>query len=258
LKYIDIAIKAAKKAGNIHKKYFGHSAKTKRKSKSFDLVTAADIEAEKNIVSFIKKHFPDHNFLAEEHKYAKTNSDYTWIIDPLDGTNNFFCGIPIFSVSIALAKANELLLGVIYDVAKNELFFAEKTKGAFLNGKRINVNSASNLSETIIITGFYYNRSESMVETLEKIKQFFFRNILGLRRFGAASLDLCNIACGRAGGYWEFELNPWDFCAGKLIVEEAGGKISDRYGKNVDIYKKSYIVASNKKIHNEMVEILKQ
>ena len=234
MNYLDVAIKAANKAGDIHKKYFGHNRGIKTKSSSFDLVTKADIESEKAVVTIIKKHFPDHNFIAEEQKYDNTPSEYTWIIDPLDGTNNFISGIPIFSVSIALMKQNELMLGVVYNVIQDELFYAEKGKGAFLNKRPVKVSAVDTLERSVIITGFYYDRSESMIETLEKIKQFFFKRILGLRRFGAAALDLCYVACGRAAGYWEFELSPWDFAAGKLILEEAGGKVTSKYGKEVN------------------------
>ncbi|MFC1621312.1 inositol monophosphatase family protein [Candidatus Omnitrophota bacterium] len=257
MNYFNLAIKAAKKAGKIHKKYFGRKGGVKTKTSSFDLVTRADTEGEKAVVSLIKKYFPQHNFLAEEEKYAGTDSEYTWIIDPLDGTNNFACGLPIFCVSIALVKGNETILGVIYDVMRDELFYAEKGKGAFLNRKQIKVNAADSFEKALLITGFYYDRAESMIETLGNIKEFFFKRILGLRRFGAAALDLCNVACGRAAGFWEFELSPWDFAAGKLIVEEAGGKVTGRYGEAIDTRKKSYIVASNKKIHKDILGVLK-
>ena len=254
--YLDIAIKAAKKAGEVHKRYFKGESEVGTKSASYDLVTDADIESENTIVSFIRRHFPDHNFLAEEQKYKRTDSEYTWIIDPLDGTNNFSCKIPIFCVSIALAKGSELIAGVVYDAVKGELFCAEKGKGAFMNGKPIKVNSVGTLEKALLITGLYYDRAEKMVETLDKIKEFFFRRILGLRRFGAAALDLSYVACGRASGFWEFELSPWDFAAGKLIIEEAGGKVTCRNGEAVDIYKKSYVVTSNGLIHDKMLEVL--
>lgn len=258
MNYLDIAIEAAGKAGEVHKRYFGGESEAEAKSASYDLVTKADIESEDVIVSFIKRHFPGHNFLAEEQKYKRTDSEYTWIIDPLDGTNNFSCKIPIFCVSIALAKGSELMLGVVYDAIKEERFYAEKHKGAFLNGKPIKVNSADTLEKSLLITGLYYDRGEKMVETLDKIKEFFFRHILGLRRFGAAALDLSYVACGRAMGFWEFELSPWDFAAGKLIIEEAGGKVTGRDGEAVDIYKRSYIVTSNGLIHDKMLEVLKK
>ncbi|MFH1479141.1 MAG: inositol monophosphatase family protein [Candidatus Omnitrophota bacterium] len=254
-KFKDIAIRTAKKAGEIHKKYFRKDIRVRRKTKSYDLVTIVDVESEKAIVSLIKKYFPDHNILAEENIYKKTSSEYTWVIDPLDGTNNFSHGLPIFCVSIALAKNNDVILGVVYDPIKDELFYAEKNKGAYLNGIPIKVSSVDKLNRALLVTGFYYDRGKEMIEALEAIKRFFYQKIIGLRRFGAAALDLCYVACGRVTGFWEFKLSPWDFAAGKLIVEEAGGKVTNKYGKKLEL-KNSFIVASNSRIHRKMLKII--
>lgn len=254
-KYIETAILAAKEAGAVHKKYFNQGVAIKTKTTSFDLVTVADIEAEKAVVSVIKGRFPGHNFVAEEHKYENTGSEYTWIIDPLDGTSNFVYGLPIFCVSIALAKNNQVIAGVVYDPARDELFSAEKGKGAFLNRRKIAVSSMDKLTEALLITGFYYDRGNDMVENLEKIRRFLSYPIIGLRRLGAAALDLCYVASGRASGYWEYNLNPWDFAAGELIVEEAGGKVTGRHGEPLPL-EKHFVAASNGKIHNAMLEIL--
>ena len=256
--YFDVAVLAAKEAGKIHKKYFESDMEVKMKSSTFDLVTVADVESEEKIVSVIKEHFSEHNFLAEEGKYENTDSQYKWIIDPLDGTNNFASRLPIFCSSIALAKNDELILGVIYDVTRDELFTAQKGKGAFLNGKKISVSARDTLEQSLIITGFYYDRGKDMLDTLANIKEFFQKRIMGLRRLGSAALDLCYVACGRVSGFWEFELSPWDFAAGALIIEEAGGIITDRENKKVDINKKSFIVASNAKIHDSMLSVLKE
>ena len=256
MEYIDIAIKAARQAGTIHKKYFQTDIKVGTKSSSYDLVTVADIEAEKAVVSVIKEHCPDHNFLTEEERYAVTSSDYTWVIDPLDGTNNFACGLPIFCVSIALVKNDEVIVAAVYDVTRDELFSAEKNKGAFLNGSRIKVTPVDSLQQALFITGFYYDRGEDMIQALDTIKRFFLKHIMGLRRLGAAALDLCYVASGRVSGFWEFELSPWDFAAGKLLIEEAGGKITDRKGNPVPLRDKSFIVASNGKIHEQMLQII--
>ena len=255
IEFIDLAILAAREAAKIHKKYFNTDFSIETKGKSFDLVTVADIEAEKKIVSVIRKSFPDHNILGEEAKYEKTDSEFTWIIDPLDGTNNFSNKIPIFSVSIALAKGSEIFLGVVYDVMRDELFTAQKSKGAFLNKKRIEVNSVDELKGAILITGFYYDRGAAMLENIDKIKQFLQKQIMGIRRFGSAALDLCYVGCGRAAGFWEFELSPWDFAAGKLIVEEAGGKVTKDKGEAV-LLEKSFIVASNSRIHSQMLDVV--
>jgi len=257
MNYLDLAILAAKAAGKIHKKYFKSGIRIEEKTNSFDLVTNADLEAEEKIVSLIKENFPDHNFLAEEGKYQKTDSSYTWVIDPLDGTNNFSSGLPIFCVSIALMHEAEVIIGVIYDVMRDELFSAEKGKGAYLNKEKIKVSSVDELKQALLITGFYYDRGSDMLECLEHIKRFFLKNILGLRRLGAAALDLCYVACGRVSGFWEFKLSPWDFSAGKLIVEEAGGKVTGRQGEAVSCLRNSFIVASNSKIHEKMLEVLK-
>ena len=256
INFLETAIFAAKEAGKIHKKYFNKNFEIKTKDTPFDLVTVADIEAEKKIVEVIRECFPGHNFLGEENKYEKTESEYIWIIDPLDGTNNFAHSLPIFCVSIALAKNDELLLGVIYDPLRDELFYAEKGKGAFLNEQIIGVSNTDKLAGSLLITGFYYDRGREMMETLDKIRQFLQLNITGVRRLGSAALDLCYVACGRASGFWEYILNPWDFSAGKLIVEEAGGIVTGRLGEIINL-EKSYIVASNGKIHKDMLEVLK-
>src|SRR3989338_132292 len=256
MNYLDIAVKAAKKAGSIHKKYFQGNYKLKTKSASFDLLTSADTEAEEAVVSLIRKHFPGHNFLAEENKYPRTDSEYTWVIDRLDGTNNFACGLPIFCSSVALVHNGKTLVGAIYDVTRNELFCAQKGKGAFLNGKPIRVNKADTLKKSLLITGFYYSRGMEVVETLDAVKRFLFQHILGIRRLGAAALDLCYVASGRAAGYWEYELSPWDFAAGKLIVEEAGGRVSGRHCEELPWDKRHFIVASNGKIHRRMLAVI--
>lgn len=256
MNYLNIAILAAKEAGKIHKKYFNTGFAVKTKSSSFDLVTVADIQAEKKVVSIIKKYFPEHNFLAEENKYQKTPSEYTWVIDPLDGTNNYSAGMPIFCASVALVKNDEPIAGAIYDVSRDELFYAQSGKGAYLNGKKITVSKTTGLKKSILITGFYYDRGKEMDENLEKIREFLIRRIIGIRRLGSASLDLAYVAAGRASGYWEFKLSPWDFAAGALLVTEAGGKVTDRYGKKLTM-DQSFVVASNGKLHNKMLKILK-
>ncbi|MBN3039163.1 MAG: inositol monophosphatase [Candidatus Omnitrophica bacterium] len=255
-KYLEIAVSAAKRAGEIHKKYFASGVKVRTKSSPFDLLTVADTRAEKEIISIIKKRFPGHNFLAEENKYRQNDCEYKWIIDPLDGTNNFAHKIPIFCTSIALAQGEELILGVIYDAMRDELFSAQKGQGAFLNGKRIKVAQTDTLKQALLITGFYYDRGKKMSENLRHIKLFLEKNISGIRRFGSAALDLCYVACGRASGFWEFELKPWDFAAGKLIIEEAGGEVTGRYGEPVEL-ESSFIVASNGRLHRKMLQVIK-
>jgi myo-inositol-1(or 4)-monophosphatase len=250
------AIKAAREAGRIHMKYYNKKTDVSYKSGYFDLVTRADIEAEERIVAMVKAKFPHHNILAEEKKYAETDSEFRWIIDPLDGTNNYAHSLPIFSVSIGVAKAGKVVCGVVYDPTRDELFHAEQGKGAFCNGKRIKVSDASTLNEAIFCTGFYYNRGKPMQDTLEAIHRFFKAGIVGIRRLGSAALDLCNLACGRIDGFWEYLLSPWDYSAGMLIIEEGGGKLTDYTGKKPGI-EPSSIVASNSTLHEIMLSILK-
>ncbi len=254
--YTKVAVQAAQAAAKIHRRYFNRGVAVKVKQSSFDLVTVADVQAEQEIVRVIRKHFPGHNFFGEEQKYQKTDSEITWVIDPLDGTNNFVSGLPMFSVSIACARKGRVISGVVYDVMRDELFLAEQGRGAFLNGKRIKVSNTGSLRRALLITGFYYSRGNDMKKTLENIRRFFKKPILGIRRFGSAALDLCYVASGRAAGFWEFELNPWDFAAGLLLVKEAGGRISNKTGKPLSL-KKSFVVASNGKLHNEILSTLR-
>ncbi len=256
MEFLTLGKKAARLAGAIHLKYFQKKLKVKYKGSNFDILTVADLESEKKVVAFIKKFYPAHNILAEENKYPKTPSPYTWIIDPLDGTNNFSSGLPIFCVSIALAYKDEVIMGAVYDATRDELFYAEKNKGAFLNGKRIKVNGVNTLKKSVIITGFYYDRGEKMIQTLQAIKRFLLKKVIGIRRLGAAALDLCYVANGRASGFWEFEFSPWDFAAGKFFIEEAGRKVTGKSGEKVPIYEKHFIIASNKKIHAQMLSVI--
>ena len=256
MNYLDIAINAARKAGGVHKKYFNRDKKVRTKTSSYNLITIADTEAEKAAVSLIRRSCPGHNFLCEENDYPRLDSPYTWVIDPLDGTGNYASGLPIFSASVGLARNNELVAGAVYDVSRDELFYAQKGKGAFLNGKRIRVNSATNLTQALLITGFYFDRGRNMINTLEQIKRFHFKQIIGIRRLGSAALDLCYVACGRAAGFWEFKLNPWDFAAAKHILEEAGGKMTGKENEPVPPLLPHFIVASNKKIHKAMLAVI--
>ena len=256
MNYLAIAKEAAKRAGAVHKKYFRGSFNVRTKSASYDLCTSADTQAEKAVVSYINSVCPGHNFLCEEKNYSKKQSDYTWIIDPLDGTNNFACGIPLFCVSVALRYKNELISGAVYDVMHDELFYAQKDKGAFLNGKRISVNKVSQIKDAMLITGFYYDRGQEMSKNLDAVERFLSAQVLGVRRFGSAALDLSYVACGRAAGFWEFELSPWDFAAGILLVKEAGGKVTGRRGEKTLLTQLQFIVASNSRMHKKMLSVI--
>jgi len=249
------AIKAAKKAGDIIIK----SIETKKiiGYKSADnLLTDTDLNAEKKILSIIKEKFPTHSFYTEEGLGKKTNSDHLWVIDPLDGTTNFFHSFPHFCVSIAHLFNGKVDLGVIYDPIRKELFHAELGKGAFLNNKKIRVSKTSKLTDALLITGFSYERGEIIRKNLRNIEKFFNEEINGIRRTGSAALDLCYVACGRADGYWEYALKPWDIAAGSLIVTEGGGTITGIKGEKYHLMTVD-IIASNSKIHDQMFKVLR-
>lgn len=249
-----IAIKAAKQAGLILKKNLSKKRKIAYKG-VVNLVTEMDLLAEEIITSLIKKHFPNHNILAEEKVNWQGDSPYRWIIDPLDGTTNYAHGFPIFCVSIALEKDKEIILGVVYDPMREELFIAEKGKGARLNGKKIHVSAVSKLSQSLLATGFPYDLRESSKNNFDHFRNFALR-VHAVRRAGSAALDLCYVAAGRFDGFWEMKLGPWDFAAGSLIVKEAGGKVSDFAGHPLKL-NSGHVLASNGKIHKEMMAIIK-
>jgi myo-inositol-1(or 4)-monophosphatase len=246
----------AKEAGILIKEGFNEALEIGFKSNESDLVTNIDTASEKLITNFIKKKYPGHGILAEEGSKTESSSGYVWVIDPLDGTVNFAHGLPIFSVSIGIQKNGETIIGIIYDIMQNVLYTAEKGGGCFANTQEISISSNENLRHSMLVTGFPYNIRENPFQALEKFVELT-KASRGMRRLGSAAIDLCYVAKGVFDGFWEVHLNPWDMCAGKLIVEEAGGKVSDFQGKDIDIFSKQ-ILATNGKIHNEMLEILKK
>lgn len=223
------------------------------KKSALSLVTATDTKAEEAILAIIKEDFPDHAILAEE-SLGSGDSPYRWIIDPIDGTTNFAHTYPVCCVSIAYEENNVVKAGGIYDPFKKELFYAEKGAGAFLNDSPIHVSENPKLSDCILATGFPYDRRETFNEFLPTFKDFMMI-VQGLRRSGSAALDLCYVACGRFDGFWEIKLQPWDCAAGALLVEEAGGKMSNYAGGTFDIHG-FQAVASNKLVHDEMLKVL--
>jgi len=248
------AILAAKKAGLLLKCTLGQKRQVKYKG-AVNLVTEMDFLSEKVIVSEICKRYPDHSLLAEEKTSLQENSPFRWIIDPLDGTTNYAHGFPVFSVSIALEKAGEVLLGVVYDPTRDELFVGKKGKGARLNGRKIHVSSTPKLSKSLLATGFPYDLRENPADNFDHFRNFALR-VHAVRRVGSAALDLCYVAAGRFDGFWEMRLGPWDLAAGGLMLREAGGKITDFLGNPVGLDGK-HVVASNGKIHREMLKVLK-
>jgi len=220
-----------------------------------NLVTEADRRAEAVIVSTLHRHFPDHQVLAEESgEGTRRASPYKWIIDPLDGTTNFAHTFPMFCISIALETRGVVVLGVVYDPLREEIFLAEKGRGATLNGRPIRVSQTEKLNGSLLVTGFAYDVREDLKNNLDHFGNFSLR-AQGVRRTGSAALDLCYVACGRLDGFWEMKLAPWDTAAGFLIATEAGATVTDFKGQPYTIYLKE-IVASNGRIHREMVEVL--
>src|SRR5688572_25452925 len=198
-----------------------------------DLVTAADRASEKLIVERLTSAFPTHSIVAEEGGGQQVSSEYCWYVDPLDGTTNFAHGFPVYNVSIGLEKAGELVAGVVYDPTRDEMFSAERGSGAFLNGERFKVSTAERLDDALVATGFPSRRRHQNVNV-----HFYYQLAMlthGVRRAGAAAIDLCYVACGRLDGFWEFGLNPWDMAAGLVILDEAGGRSTDMLGQPIGI-----------------------
>ncbi|MDO3376983.1 inositol monophosphatase family protein [Geoalkalibacter halelectricus] len=249
----EIALRAAREGGRVLLQKFGTTLRIERKS-AVDLVTDADREAEETIVGVIRHTFPRHAILAEEADYGEKEGHYRWIIDPLDGTTNYAHAFPWFAVSIALEVEGEVVLGVVYNPAHQELFYAERGKGAFLNDVQIRVSSIGTLEESLVVTGFPYDRKHSDANNYDHFVNFQ-QAAQACRRVGSAALDLAYTAAGRFDGYWEMKLNPWDLAAGKLLVEEAGGRVTDFAGAPCDIFGDE-ILASNGLIHGPMQDLL--
>jgi myo-inositol-1(or 4)-monophosphatase len=251
---LNIAIRAARAAGDLIVREMDRvsdiSIDIKGKN---DFVTEVDTQAEFTIINIIKNSYPDHAFLCEE-SGASGESDFLWIIDPLDGTTNFLHGFPHFAVSIALQHKGHLDQAVIYDPLKQELFTASKGKGAQLNNKKIRVSNRKTLDGALLGTGFPYGDTHSVDEFINSFKSLY-PEIAGIRRAGVASLDLAYVACGRLDGFWEYELKPWDIAAGALLVQEAGGINSELSG-DVDYMGSGNIISANPKMIRAMLKVL--
>ncbi|MBC8185070.1 inositol monophosphatase [candidate division KSB1 bacterium] len=248
-----VAIDAAKNAGKLIKNSLGTLSSENIQNKDvFDFVTNVDKESEQLIIDSIRKHFPDHEILAEESGKTGRKQVYRWIIDPLDGTTNFIHSYPNSAVSIALEENGTLILGVIYDPFRDELFYAEKGKGAFLNDRPIHVSKRSNLNQCLIATGFPF-RNKDFLSLYWQVLSEIFLKVSGIRRTGSAALDLAHIACGRFDGFWELKLSPWDVAAGSVIIQEAGGKITDFAGENNHVWTGN-VIASNNLVHDFLLE----
>jgi len=255
---LNFAIQTAREAGAVLIDRLGRALQVSNKG-TIDLVTEADIASEKLIIERIKSHYPRHAILAEESgategvEFVPGSSEWRWIIDPLDGTTNYAHGYPCFCVSIALARGGAIEVAAIYDPTRDEMFAAERGQGAMLNGRRIRVSKVEDLNAAMLCTGFPYNVRERPNFAREFTN--FTMAAQAVRRDGSAALDLAYLACGRFDGFWEDGLKAWDVAAGMLLVEEAGGKVTDFTNNPLDIYTPK-VLASNGLIHEDMMRVL--
>jgi myo-inositol-1(or 4)-monophosphatase len=253
--YLQTAIDAVRRAGDIQRQAFGGSFEIRKKG-TIDLVTEVDLAVERMIRALVAERHPGHDVLAEEMGGPEggATSPYCWICDPLDGTTNFAHGLPIFCSTVALEVNGRLEAGAVYDPTRDELFTAERAGGAFLNGARLRVSGASTLIDALLVTGFPYSVQQKPDEMLGLFGRFLARS-RAVRRLGSAALDICYVAAGRMDGFWEEGLNAWDIAAGVLIVEEAGGLVTDLSGGPF-VLRSGRILASNGLVHDEMRQVI--
>jgi myo-inositol-1(or 4)-monophosphatase len=253
---LNIAVRAARRAGAIiNRAALGGDALVVKAKRVNDYVTQVDRAAEEAIIEIVRKAYPDHGFLAEESGTTSKDAEYRWIIDPLDGTTNFIHGFPQYGVSIGIEHRGALAHAVVYDPVKNELFTASKGRGAFLNDRRVRVSKCTRLHDALIGTGFPFkevSRLELYTRQLARLMQ----SSAGVRRAGAAALDLAYVACGRLDGFWELGLSPWDMGAGTLLIQEAGGLVADLDGE-AGFMESGDICAATPKIFPTLLEALR-
>jgi myo-inositol-1(or 4)-monophosphatase len=249
--FLNAAVEIARESGHLLVQMFERPQEISYKG-VFNLVTAADKRSEALIIERLRMHFPKHDIVAEEGGGRKSESDYCWYVDPLDGTTNFAHGFPVFCVTLGLAYRDEVIAGVVYDPTREELFTAERGSGAYLNNKRMHVSKVDKLSESLVGTGF-----PPFAANHDLNIKFYFRFTElchGVRRAGSAALDLCSVAAGRFEGFWELKLNPWDKAAGALLVAEAGGRVTDLAGRPFSLHE-DQVFASNGLVHGQMCEV---
>jgi myo-inositol-1(or 4)-monophosphatase len=254
---LNVAVTAARKAGSIINRASLDIDQLKISTKSAnDFVTEVDHKAEEVIIETLLTAYPGHGILAEEsgRTHGAKNSEYVWIIDPLDGTTNFIHGLPFYAVSIALAFRDQIQQAVVYDPTRNDLFYASKGRGAFLNDKRLRVSKRTRMAESLIGTGFPFRKGDNFQRYVKMFSEIM-QNCAGVRRPGAAALDLCYVAAGHYDGFFETGLNPWDIAAASLMITEAGGLIGNFTGESDFMYQRE-VVAGNPKIYGQMVSIL--
>lgn len=251
-----VAANAARRAGVLLVRYMGRPATVETKRSAVDLVTEIDRRSEQLIHAAIRRRFPSHGFQGEERTRTHPDAPYQWIVDPLDGTMNFVHGVPVFAVSIGLRVEGSTRLGLIYDPTRREMFTAVAGRGAFLNGRRIRVSRTARLAESLLSTGFSSTFRTNPAPLLRWFTAFQSR-CRGVRRIGSSAVSLAYVACGRHDGFYEQELWPWDIAAGLLLVEEAGGRVTDFRGRPITRLEDGVVVASNGRIHPEMLALLR-
>lgn len=253
MKELEVAMEAAKTSGKILLEYYDKVVTNYKKDKS--IVTEADVKSEENIKSILSKHFPSYSFLGEESGLQDKKSEYLWIVDPLDGTTNFSIKNPFFNVSIALSKNNKPILGVVYYPFQDELFYAERGSDAFLNDKKIHVSDKDDITKSIHT--FCHGNDPEQLEDISRIFRLFKLKNPKFRQFGSAALELCFVASGRVESYLMVGVNSWDVAAGVVIVEEAGGKVTDLSGGEFTTESKTILV-SNGRLHEKIIEIINE
>ncbi|KAA5539592.1 inositol monophosphatase [Roseiconus nitratireducens] len=254
-----VALSAANAGGQVLRRYWYDGVELRDKSafggKTYDLVSDADLESQAVIANLLSDAFPSHELMGEEDLVGDLDAEHLWVIDPLDGTNNFAHRIPHFAVSIAHYRSGIPVVGVVVNPMTGDIYSARLGQGATHNGQPIGVSQADSLSQSLVGCGFYYDRGEMMRRTLTAIEELFSHHIHGLRRMGTAALDLCAVASGQFGAFFEYKLSPWDFGAGQLIVTEAGGTVTDGAGKPLGLVPSS-LVASNGRLHEALLDIV--
>ncbi len=257
MKFLKTAVRAARLAGNVIVNNLGHLSKEDIQTKqAFDFVTKVDRWSEAVIMQTIREKFPSHLFLTEETLKQEDTGDFRWIIDPLDGTTNYIHSYPMFSVSIALEYQSEVILGVVFDPLRDELFHSMKSGGAFLNNKKISVSGVNTLERSLVATGFPFRAKDMIDHYLRAFKEIFL-GVSDIRRAGSAAIDLAYIAAGRFEGFFELALSPWDVAAGSILITEAGGAITDFGGGN-EYLLTGNIVAGNGDIQPQILKAIRQ
>lgn len=253
---IQQVIPVVKEAGAFIRSESGKVALEQIEQKSLNnLVSYVDKTAEKMLVKALSKILPEAVFITEEGTIETAEGEWKWIVDPLDGTTNFLHQLPLFSVSIGLMQGNEVKCGWVYDIMHDELFYAWKNGGAYLNGKKINVSRQEEFGQSLFVTGFPYGKTEVMKRYMD-VFYHLMMNTRGVRRFGSAAIDLAYVACGRFEGFYEYKLNPWDVAGGSIIVQEAGGTVTDFGGGNNYVFGQQ-ISATNGKIDKPLLKVIR-